>query len=412
MGSSFSKPSTTGGYNNIMTHKGKPHKRASKEELDKRRARQTEVAELKKRSAAGEDVRTNKRTTEKEPIVLNAPKDKEPSFADAAKRAVLGLEHDVPKEERNIAAGVVPIGPAAGIGIFAAAVKGFKSLFGKGTSVNTASMVGRSSTLGLTKFAGKAGSLERGKFVAISSRFATNKKSIALTKTFLQKAGFTNSAALNLLGIVGSYPFAGFIKEEALQQLTFSAERALAAGDIEGAERAAEEALEQVDFQAWEKVIFAIPYANVVKEVLDFLKGSVIAIDNLLRRIAKMRGEIEFEGQSVGEEIAARDLEQEEKFAKISEEREARDIEEEEKFAGLSEEREAREKRETKKFKDIETARVQREEEETAKFAKIEEERIEREEEEKRIALVMQEVWRLRRAGQFDEADELERTVL
>lgn len=233
-----------------------------------------------------------------------------------------------------------------------------------------------------------------GRNAAVAGRYASNAKTSGLTKTILQKAGFTNNAAINLATIVGSYPFAGFIKEEAIQQLTFSAERSLAAGDIEGAEKAVEEAAEQVDYQPWEKVLLAIPYANISKEVVDFLSGAVIAIDNLMRRISKKRGKIEFEGQSTGEEIAQRDLEQEEKFDKVSEERETRDIEEEKKFARLSEER------------------VEREEEETEKYTKIEEDRVARDEEDKRVALVMQDVWRLRREGKFEEADELERSVL
>ena len=209
--------------------------------------------------------------------------------------------------------------------------------------------------------------------------YQTNIKSKGLTKTLLQKAGFTNSAAVNLGVILGSYPFAGFIKEEAIQQLTFSAERSMAAGDIEGAEAALELAAEQVDYQNWEKVLFTIPYANVAKETLDFLQGGVVAIEHLMRRIQKKRGQIEFEGQSLGEEIAQRDAE-----------RDAINLE-----------------RDTA-FKESEE---QRNEDRDARDAEFDRKQSERDAKAEREARINQQVWKLRREGKFDEADELELTI-
>ena len=79
--------------------------------------------------------------------------------------------------------------------------------------------------------------------------------------------------------------------------------------------------------------------------------------------------------------------------------------------ASFERKREFREE-ETQRFEDIDKERTQAREEqaeaESERFAQIDEERKVAKERETRI---LQEVFRLRRAGKFDEADELELTI-
>ncbi len=285
-----------------MTHKGKPHKRASKEELDKRRARQVEVKELKKRSDAGEDVRTKTKPKD-EPIQLLAPK-KEPSFADAAKRAVFGLEFDVPKKERRIAGTPVPIGPAGGLGI----IQGFKGLIGKEA---TPAFTKTLESLKFIKVGGglavKKGGIRIipgqfvkviGKNAAIRNTFKANSKTQGLTSSLLGKVGLSIPAASILLGAIGSYPFAGFIKEEALQTLSFGTKVAIDAGDLEGAQASIDQVEEVLNPAAWEKIIGGIPYANIVKQLSEFYSAAALKNTNDQRALDKKRAVLEGEIES------------------------------------------------------------------------------------------------------------------
>ena len=92
----------------------------------------------------------------------------------------------------------------------------------------------------------------------------------------LVKAGATAAIALTLVGAIGSYPFAGFIKEESLQTLGFASETAKRNKDIEGLREALDHMAEVLDKTLWERFLGAIPYANILAQLHDFYDAAKI----------------------------------------------------------------------------------------------------------------------------------------
>ncbi len=177
-------------------------------------------------------------------------------------------------------------------------------------------------TAGLTRDQTKALAVRIGhERINLLARYAVNSKSISLTTKLLN---FAKSPA-GMVGIISSYPFAGFIKEEAIQLLGFASNDAKKEGDLEGLEIAIREQEEILDVKSWERLISLVPFANVGKQLADFFGAARVKLEEDKRILEKLRGEREFEGKSVGEEIAERDIEQEEKFAEIAEKQEERD---------------------------------------------------------------------------------------
>lgn len=117
----------------------------------------------------------------------------------------------------------------------------------------------------------------------VATTFATNTVTSKITKTWLAK--WMIPAAVGLfISAVGSYPFAGFIKEEALQTLSFGTHSAIKSGDIEGAETALQETRETLNPSATSNILNGIPFVNVVKNLVDFFEAAKIkmAIDEKL----------------------------------------------------------------------------------------------------------------------------------
>ncbi len=112
----------------------------------------------------------------------------------------------------------------------------------------------------------------------IASRFASNGKSSGLTKSFLIKLGLTLGAASLLKDAVGTYPFAGFIKEEALQTLSFATKSALDNADIVGAEKAFAQQEEILNNE--KTIINDIPYLNIQKQLAAFMEAARIKLEN------------------------------------------------------------------------------------------------------------------------------------
>ena len=159
----------------------------------------------------------------------------------------------------------------------------------RGTSMTTQrAFVGRTAASGIDKI-----------FHAVrptATRFATNPKSIALTKSFLVKLGLGIGAAGITLGAVGTYPFSNFIKEEALQTLNIPIFKAVNAGDLEGAEiliKEVDEMLEQ------EKTFMdKIPYLNVQKSLQGYFTAARIANEEWKRVISIRKQELSGERET------------------------------------------------------------------------------------------------------------------
>lgn len=147
----------------------------------------------------------------------------------------------------------------------------------------------------------------------VATRFATNKKSYALTTKLLSKTGMSMGAAGILLGAIGSYPFAGFIKEEALQTLGFGFNTAKNINDVEGMELAIEETEEILN--AVPGILSKIPYANVLKQLSTFFEAARVKLEIDKRTFEEAKRDIEDKGEF------------ETSFEKSAREREERDIE-------------------------------------------------------------------------------------
>ena len=99
-----------------------------------------------------------------------------------------------------------------------------------------------------------------------AAELKVNSKTQKQTKNWFQKIGGTST----LLGVIGSYPFAGFIKEEALQTLGFATTTARDNGDVEGEIQSIQDAEELLNPTAWDQIINAVPFANVIKQLKNF----------------------------------------------------------------------------------------------------------------------------------------------
>ena len=171
-----------------------------------------------------------------------------------------------------------------------------------------------------------------------AGKIATNSVSMAKTSSFLSKivaaAGKPQVIVGAILGAIGSYPFAGFIKEEALQQSTFAYSSAEDKGDIQGMENALQMEGEILNPDIWTKIMEVVPYANVLSNLKSYFDTSVSNHNDRIKRLENLKA-----GNPTAEDL---------KYQKIAED----------------------------KVKAAETARAEelrQREEDTAYFAKIEE---------------------------------------
>lgn len=236
-----------------------------------------------------------------------------------------------------------------------------------GTSITTQrSFIGKAANTGVDKLFAAGGLAAKN--APIAARYTTNPKTMSLTKKILITAGVSLAAASIAKDIIGTYPFASFIgKEEATQAIGLPMWQALEAGDLEGMEALLNASNELVNAEMTIKD--KIPYINVQKAVGDNIEAVRKANIQWKRLLDHLRGELEFEGQSEGEAIAQRDIEQKEYYEGTTAE-------------GIEREGEKREYYEDRSQKE-------------AKKREME-----------------MDIWRLRREKKYDEADELERQLI
>lgn len=240
-------------------------------------------------------------------------------------------------------------------------------------------MVGQPAKSGVDKLF-KAGGL-LAKNAPVAGRYATNAKAIGTTKSILAKSGMSLGAASLLVGAIGSYPFAGFIKEEALQTLGFAFNTAERNKDVEGMEAS----LQDVDdiLSNAETVMDKIPYGNVLKQLRTFFEAAETKLNIDRRRLESLRGE-----QASGETEFQKERRVSDEAA--FERKRAFGEEESERFEGIREETEEREAGER--------------EEDTEFFEKTAEENRQRVLEQRAID---SQYFALIREGKFEEAEEL-----
>ena len=102
----------------------------------------------------------------------------------------------------------------------------------------------------------------------VAVRFGSNTKSITATKGILQKIGISQTGAAIFVTAAGTYPFAGFIKEEAIQVLGFAEKNAR---DNDNFELEADAITEQEEIMNKESdIIDKIPFVNVLRDLRTF----------------------------------------------------------------------------------------------------------------------------------------------
>lgn len=124
----------------------------------------------------------------------------------------------------------------------------------------------------------------------------------------LTNAGATTGVAALLVGAIGSYPFAGFIKEESLQTLGFAVNTARKNKDLEGLRIALDKQLEVLDITLWENFLAKIPYANVVAQLRDFFDAAKIKLEIDERGFEELKRELEEEPSPLAEAISVTSL--------------------------------------------------------------------------------------------------------
>ena len=121
----------------------------------------------------------------------------------------------------------------------------------------------------------------------VAERFAVNKKSLGLTLKKLAKISTKPEA---LLTIIGSYPFADFIKEEALQTLDFGVRTAEKSKDLRQMEQALNQKRELLDPNTWNQIFHMIPVVNILNEMKNFYKASWKKLQIDQKNFEKLKG--------------------------------------------------------------------------------------------------------------------------
>jgi len=301
---------------------------------------------------------------ERETIQLNQPQAQPPEDESFLKRQI---------RERPVTAGLAT--GAAVFGVGAAAVAAGAGAVATGALAGARALATKLGIKAITKIKpdrlystrkikklvakdlGKTGSRKTGSKIELTGRFEQNVKTLGETRSLWGKVfskvkvrrvltptleGVTikktaeivprhlTGVALTTLALsaLGSYPFSGFLREEAVQTLSIPIMRALEQGDLEGAAKLTE----QIDAltEGNEGMMGNLPWLNVIGALRDFGEAATTANNQWKRIIDERRGEIEFEQPSVGEEISARDERQragrEERDVAFQEAQEERDL--------------------------------------------------------------------------------------
>lgn len=131
-----------------------------------------------------------------------------------------------------------------------------------------------------------------------AARFAVNTKTIAMSTKILTGLGFTAAAAGLTISVVGTYPFAGFIQEEALQTLSFGVRAAQLNNDLEGQAEAI--ALQEEIQNHLPTLIDKVPFLNVQIQLRNFNEAARIKLDIDKRILGEKIAEEKFEEATEG----------------------------------------------------------------------------------------------------------------
>lgn len=130
----------------------------------------------------------------------------------------------------------------------------------------------------------------RSDILAAARKFPRTQKSEAITKSFLLKAGIGIGAVTVLIKAIETYPFAGFIKEEAIQITGFGFNQAERNDDLIGMEeaiRVTEEILNSEDI-----IKEKVPIVNVLNQLDGYFAAVAVKLETDKRTLEKKRIEL------------------------------------------------------------------------------------------------------------------------
>ncbi|MCK5021066.1 MAG: hypothetical protein KAS32_28905, partial [Candidatus Peribacteraceae bacterium] len=180
--------------------------------------------------------------------------------------------------------------------------------------------------VGTLNYAWKMG--QSGK-VTLSSAgsFATNAMTKANTASWLSElATFATKPATvvgTLMASIGSYPFAGFIREEAIQVIGWAVSTALRNNDVEGAKVAQEAMKEALDPGLQDQIMAKIPFVNVLNELEGFFDGARINVAVNDKAIENMEFGVDAAQQQADQDNATVDYYNSERIKMLKWQREA-----------------------------------------------------------------------------------------
>ena len=95
-----------------------------------------------------------------------------------------------------------------------------------------------------------------------------------------------------IVTLIGSYTFAGWMREEAVQAIDFAIKTATDNKDLEGLEKAIAFKKELLDKTLWEKILGAIPLLNIKMELRDYFKAAAVKLEIDENNFNKLKMEI------------------------------------------------------------------------------------------------------------------------
>ena len=138
-----------------------------------------------------------------------------------------------------------------------------------------------------------------------AGKIASNAVTSAITSSWFTKIaiglGLTMGAVSLAKDMIGTYPFAGFLEEEAIQTLGFATEGAYRNNDVEGMEAAISEGEEVLRLIAEGKRT-GIPYKNVLESLDTFNKAATIKLQVDKKRLEDLK--LKLAGESDDEKWA------------------------------------------------------------------------------------------------------------
>ena len=96
-----------------------------------------------------------------------------------------------------------------------------------------------------------------------------------------------------LVGSIGSYPFEGFLREEALQSIDFAVLTAVGMNDLEGMRGLLDYKGRLLERSLWEKILATIPYVNVLASLEEYYTAAMKKLEQDEKLYTKMKGELE-----------------------------------------------------------------------------------------------------------------------